>query len=256
MTSSDSIPENLRPTSSYLLSEFSYSFKPPYWFISGLIFNLILAIGYGALFYLKGHHITHIGYIGAYFTSWIMADITTTNQLGNEPARAKYLRSQGLKGREILWLRNVVLVVCVGAIGILSTFFAEILTNESKDIIINLFISFIPILPWLAFGNLISVYLPYEQLRLRIRLKRRDTWVRWLSRAAIPYLMSSAIVPLSVWPLVAVGIVHKSKLSVEILKEMALVLVWTLLLGISISLYAYRKADEFALKFDETIWNV
>jgi hypothetical protein len=95
---------------SAVAAEVRWAFTPPRSWLSGVAANLVLALVWLLLqpLQLPRHH-DWVILIGTYFSSFILADVTTTNLLGNEHIRVRMALHDGV----LLW--RVLLVKEPGA---------------------------------------------------------------------------------------------------------------------------------------------
>ena len=115
-----------KPTVPAVWAEIRWAFHPPRTWLSGVVANLLLAAAWLLVQPLTAgydHHPTRhhhhqqldwVVLVSTYFSSFILADVTTTNLLGGDHVRvAKGLRD-GVPLWRILVVKNLALVAIVG----------------------------------------------------------------------------------------------------------------------------------------------
>jgi hypothetical protein len=174
-----------------VLAEIRWAFTPPRAWLSGVAVNLALSLVWLLVepLHYEGHR-DWVVLIGTYFSSFILADVTTTNMLGVDNIRVEKSLDSGTPLWRLLVVKNLALVAIVGvptlALAVALTLWLETpgrLGVTVPDVAV-------PILSWLGVGNLVSVLLPvgYEPLIRRWRQRRqvrRTMW--WLIHLALPY---------------------------------------------------------------------
>jgi hypothetical protein len=100
---------------SAVAAEVRWAFTPPRWWLSGVAANLVLALVWLLVqpLQLSRHH-DWVILIGTYFSSFILADVTTTNLLGSEYIRVRKALHDGVPIWRVLLVKNLGLVVIVG----------------------------------------------------------------------------------------------------------------------------------------------
>jgi hypothetical protein len=176
-----------------VLAEIRWAFSPPRAWLSGVGVNLVLSLAW-----LLVQPVEHEGgrdwvvLVAGYFSSFILADVTTTNMLGVDHIRVEKSLRDGVRIRRLLIVKNLALAVIVGvptmALAIALTLWMETparLLMTVPDVAV-------PILCWLGVGNLVSVLFPvtYEPLIRRWRQRRQvRRTVGWLLHLALPYAL-------------------------------------------------------------------
>jgi hypothetical protein len=179
---------------SALGAEIRWAFTPPHNWLMGVLANVIFAAGWLLVQPLTtGPYRTDwVILVGTYFSSWILADVTTTNLLGADHYRVLQALSDGVPFSRILLIKNLALLAIVG----LPTFVAAMLLTLWRESPAHLAITIptvaVPIVSWLGVGNLISVLHPVgvEPLlrRWRQRADRRRTG-GWVLALTLPYAL-------------------------------------------------------------------
>jgi hypothetical protein len=176
-----------------VLAEIRWAFSPPRAWLSGVAVNLLLSLAW-----LVVQPVAHEGgrdwvvLVASYFSSFILADVTTTNMLGVDHIRVNASLRDGTSIRRLLFVKNLALAAIVGvptmALAIVLTLWCETpgrLLMTVPDVAV-------PIVCWLGVGNLISVLLPvaYEPLMRRWRQRRQvRRTIGWLCHLALPYAL-------------------------------------------------------------------
>lgn len=187
-----------------VLAEVRWSFIPPWYWLSGVAFNLVLSLLSLIVAPLRGglHHDWAV-LVGTYFAVWILADVTTTNVLGADALRVRLGLLRGVALARILIVKNLALLVIVGLPTLLAT--AVITLTDEPEYRLELTLPGVlyPMLTWLGVGNLVSVLLPVATLPIRqrwaMRRQLRPT-VRWLVCLGVPYVLLLAVDPLGDLP--------------------------------------------------------
>jgi hypothetical protein len=174
-------------------AEIRWAFTPPRAWLVGVGVNLLLA-----LVWLLVQPVRHEGnhdwvvLVGAYFSSFILADVTTTNMLGVDNVRVEKALAEATPPWRLLMVKNLALLAIVG-LPTLTLAVALTLWLETPDrLVVTIPDVAVPLLSWLAVGNLVSVALPigYEPLihRWRQRRQLRRTAL-WLVHLVLPYAL-------------------------------------------------------------------
>jgi hypothetical protein len=191
-----------QPLLAAVRSEIRWAFKPPCTWLSGVAANMFLAVAWllihplASFGYLAHHysdvHLDWVILIGTYFSSFILADVTTTNLIGGDHYRVDKALSEGTPLWRILLIKNLTLIAVVG-LPTLGAVVALTLWRETPERLpVTIPNVAVPLVSWLGVGNLISVVHPVasEPLirRWRQRDDRRRTW-HWLLALALPYAL-------------------------------------------------------------------
>ena len=100
---------------SAVAAEVRWAFTPPRSWLSGVAVNLVLALVWLLVQPLHPHrHHDWVILIGTYLSSFILADVTTTNLLGIDHIRVSKALHDGVPLWRVLLVKNVALVVIVG----------------------------------------------------------------------------------------------------------------------------------------------
>jgi hypothetical protein len=176
-----------------VMGEIRWAFTPPRAWLSGVAVNLLVSLVWLFVQPVRADgHRDWVVLIGTYFSSFILADVTTTNVLGVDNVRVQKSLHDGTPLWRVLLTKNLALLVIVGlptlAFAVALTVWIETpgrLSVTVPDVAV-------PILSWLGVGNLISVVLGvgYEPLIRRWRQRRevRRT-ILWLIHLVLPYAL-------------------------------------------------------------------
>jgi hypothetical protein len=200
-----------------LRSEIRWAFTPPRVWLTGVVANVVLAVAWLVAQRLSAPHVHpapshyhHAGFyhdnqidwvvvIGAYFASFVLADVTTTNVLGADHHRVAKGLAGGAPFWRVLLLKNLTLLVIVG-LPTLSAAMALTLWKQTPaqlgDTIPNVAV---PIVSWLGVGNVMSVLLPVGSEPLLQRWHDRRNWRRtsaWILALTLPYALYYVADPL------------------------------------------------------------
>lgn len=162
----------------------------------GVVANLILAAAFLLVQPLtpqrRQQHFDWVILVGTYFSSFILADITTTNLLGADHHRVRRALSHGTPLWRVLLVKDLALLVLVG-LPTLTVAAALTLWLESPErLSVTVPNVAVPIFSWLGIGNFISVVYPVtaEPLYRRWR-RRRDIpgTATWIAALTLPYVL-------------------------------------------------------------------
>ena len=176
---------------SSVCSEIRWAFTPPWAWLSGVAVNLVLAAVWLLIdpLHRHGHH-DWVVLIGTYFSSFILADVTTTNVLGIDQTRVRNSLRDGIPLWRLLIVKNFVLILIVGLPTLIFAIGLTLWLESPARLAVTIPDVAVPIVSWLGVGNLISVLLPvgHEPLirRWRERRQLRRT-SRWLVHIVLPY---------------------------------------------------------------------
>ena len=97
-------------------AEIGWAFTPPRAWLLGAVANLLLAVGWLAVQPLTPHgrHQDWVVLVGTYFSSFVLADVTTTNLLGADHYRVMKTLADGVPLWRVLFVKNMALIVLVG----------------------------------------------------------------------------------------------------------------------------------------------
>lgn len=185
-------------------SDLRWSFRPPWVWLSGIVFNLVLSLLYLFIDPLSsGPHRNWAIIVGSYFAVFVLADVTTTNVLGADAVRVTRALAQRVSLQRILLVKNLTLLIIVAVPTVIATAAITVVTETTQDLSFTIPGVIFPILTWLGVGNLVSVALPVAALPLHLRWAyrhdRRRT-VRWAVHLALPYAIYLVVSPVSMLP--------------------------------------------------------
>ena len=223
-----------------------WAFRRPYGWLLGIAVNLVLSLAYLVVAPLRdGSHRDWAILVGTYFAVFVLADVTSTNVLGVDAERTRLRLLRGVPLAKILLVKNLALLVVVGLPTLVATAWITVHDEPGYRLTLTIPGVLYPTLLWLGVGNLVSVLLPYRPLPLLTRWRERRLWgrtARWLSCLALPYVLCSAVDPISRLPRLVSRALHlptgPGARGTEIL-ALALVL-WGLLSGAAVAVARRR----------------
>ncbi|OBJ86659.1 hypothetical protein [Mycobacterium asiaticum] len=190
-----------RPLPLAVAAEVRWAFHPPRTWLSGVLANLVLAAAWLLVQPLASraehptphfHHnqLDWVILVSTYFSSFILADVTTTNLLGGDHYRVGQGLADGVPIWRVLIIKNLALIVIVG----LPTLAVAAALTVSKEGVPQLAMTIpnvaVPIVSWLGVGNVLSVLHPVPAEPLIRRWRQRHNVRRtasWLAAVAVPY---------------------------------------------------------------------
>jgi len=143
------------------------------------------------------HHFHHnplvwVVLVSTYFSSFVLADVTTTNLLGGDHYRVAQGLSDGVPLWRVLVIKNLALIVIVG-LPTLSVAAALTMWKEGvPQMAMTIPNVAVPIVSWLGVGNVISVMHPVGVEPLLRRWRQRRNLRRtagWLLAITLPYAL-------------------------------------------------------------------
>jgi hypothetical protein len=179
---------------SALNAEIRWAFTPPRTWLLGVVANLFLAIVWLMFEPLRPHGHRHdwVSLIAIYFSSFILADVTTTNLLGADHVRVQKGLADGVPLWRVLLIKNLALIVLVGIPTLALAMVLTILLDSPARLGVTVPNVAVPILSWLGVGNLISVLHPVTAAPLARRWRQRQNRRRtagWLVALTLPYVL-------------------------------------------------------------------
>jgi hypothetical protein len=174
-------------------AEIRWAFTPPRTWLMGVVANLFFAAGWLLVQPLTaGRHHDWVILVGTYFSSWVLADVTTTNLLGADHYRVLKAVSDGVPLWRILLIKNLALLVIVGLPTLAVAMALTLWLETPARLAVTIPTVAVPIVSWLGVGNLFSVLHPVsvEPLirRWRQRRDRRRTG-SWILALTLPYAL-------------------------------------------------------------------
>jgi hypothetical protein len=174
-------------------AEIRWAFTPPRTWLMGVVANLAFAIGWLVVQPLAaGRHQDWVILVGTYFSSWILADVTTTNVLGADHYRVLTALRRGVPMWRILLIKNLALLVIVGLPTLATAVVVTLWLETPARLAITIPTVAVPIVSWLGVGNLFSVLHPVavEPLLRRWRQRRDRRRTRgWILALTLPYAL-------------------------------------------------------------------
>jgi hypothetical protein len=175
-------------------AEIRWAFTPPRTWLLGVAANVVLA----AIWLLiqpitpHGHRHDWVSLIGIYFSSFILADVTTTNLLGADHIRVQKGLSDGAPAWRVLLIKNLALIAIVGVPTLVIAMVLTLLLENPAHLGVTIPNVTVPILSWIGVGNLVSVLHPVTAAPLARRWRQRHDRRRtagWLAALTLPYAM-------------------------------------------------------------------
>ncbi|WP_207546591.1 hypothetical protein [Mycobacterium mantenii] len=202
-----------------VVAEIRWSFTRPRTWLMGVVANVIFAAGWllvQPLTPVGHHHPDWVILVGTYFSSWVLADVTTTNFLGADHYRILRGLSDGVPFWRILLIKNLALLAIVGLPTLGAAVALTLWLETPARLGITIPTVAVPIVSWLGVGNVISVLHPVgvepllRRWRQRGDLRRTRSWVLALT---LPYALYYVADPMN-------GVEHR------VLWQQAPALIW------------------------------
>ncbi len=175
-------------------AELRWAFTRPRTWLMGVVVNVFFAVAWLLVQPLTPgrHHHDWVILVGTYFSSWVLADVTTTNMLGADHYRVRKALSSGVPFWRILLIKNLALLVIVGLPTLAAAMALTLWLETPARLAITIPTVAVPIVSWLGVGNFISVLhsVSAEPLirRWRQRGDRRRTG-SWVLALTLPYAL-------------------------------------------------------------------
>ena len=174
-------------------AEIRWAFTPPRTWLMGVAANLFLAVAWLAVQPLTpGRHHDWVILVGTYFSSFVLADVTTTNLLGADHYRVQEALSDGVPFWRILLIKNLALLVIVGLPTLAAAMALTLWLETPVRLAITIPTVAVPIVSWLGVGNFISVLHPVSAEPLIRRWRQRGDRRRtgsWVLALTLPYAL-------------------------------------------------------------------
>jgi hypothetical protein len=175
-------------------SEIRWAFTPPRSWLLGVLANVVLALVWLAVQPLTahGHHHDWVILVGTYFSSFVLADVTTTNVLGADHYRVAQGLALSTPPWRILVIKNLALLVLVGLPTLVAAMALTLWFETPARLGVTIPTVAVPIVSWLGVGNVVSVVLASSDMPLTRRWRQRRDWLRtgvWLSSLVLPYAL-------------------------------------------------------------------
>jgi hypothetical protein len=189
-----------------VVAEIRWAFTPPRTSLMGVVANLVFAVGWLAVQPLTaGRYQDWVILVGTYFSSWILADVTTTNLLGADHYRVLQAVSDGVPFWRVLMIKNLALLVIVGLPTLVTSVVLTLWLETPARLAITIPTVAVPIVSWLGVGNLFSVLHPVSVEPLIRRWRQRGDRRRtrgWILALTLPYALYYVADPMN-------GVEHK-----------------------------------------------
>ena len=192
-----------KPLPLAVVAEIRWAFTPPRTWLMGVLANIIFALVWllvQPLTPVGHHHPDWVILVGTYFSSWVLADVTTTNFLGADHYRIIRGLSDGVPFWRILLIKNLALVAIVGLPTLAAAMALTLWLETPARLGVTIPTVAVPIVSWLGVGNVISVVHPVsvEPLIRRWRRRRDLRSTRgWLLALTLPYALYYVADPMS-----------------------------------------------------------
>lgn len=187
-----------------VIAEIRWSFTSPRTWLMGVVANVIFAAGWLLVQPLtsvgRHHHHDWVILVGTYFSSWVLADVTTTNFLGADHYRILRGLANGVPFWRILLIKNLALLAIVGLPTLAAAVALTLWLETPGRLGITTPTVAVPIVSWLGVGNLISVLHPVSAEPLIRRWRQRGDLRRtrsWVLALTLPYALYYVADPMS-----------------------------------------------------------
>jgi hypothetical protein len=174
-------------------AEIRWAFTPPRTWLMGVVANVIFAAAWLLVQPLTtGRHHDWAVLVGTYFSSWVLADVTTTNLLGADHYRVLKALSDGVPFWRMLLIKNLALLAIVGLPTLVAAMALTLWFQSPASLASTIPTVAVPIVSWLGIGNLISVLHPVSVEPLMRRWRRRGDHRRtggWVLALTLPYAL-------------------------------------------------------------------
>ncbi|OBG30491.1 hypothetical protein [Mycobacterium sp. 852002-51057_SCH5723018] len=175
-------------------AEIRWSFTPPRTWLMGVLANVIFAAAWLLVQPLTPgrHHHDWAVLVGTYFSSWVLADVTTTNLLGADHYRVLQALSDGVPLWRVMLIKNLALLTLVGLPTLLTAMALTLWFQTPGRLAVTIPTVAVPIVSWLGVGNLISVLHPVSAEPLIRRWRQRGNRRRtggWALALTLPYAL-------------------------------------------------------------------
>jgi hypothetical protein len=176
-------------------AEIRWAFTPPRTWLMGVVANVVFAAGWLVVQPLAtghGHHHDMAVLVGTYFSSWVLADVTTTNLFGADHYRVRQALANGVPFWRMLMIKDLALLVMVGFPTLATAMVLTLWLETPGRLAITVPTVAVPIVSWLGVGNLISVLHPVSVEPLVRRWRQRHDRPRtgaWVLALTLPYAL-------------------------------------------------------------------
>ena len=174
-------------------AEIGWAFTPPRTWLLGAVANVWLAVGWLAVQPLTPHgRQDWVVLVSTYFSSFVLADVTTTNLLGADHYRVMKTLADGVPLWRVLFVKNMALIVLVGLPTLAAATALTLWLEWPARLAVTIPNVAVPIVSWLGVGNVIAVLLPVSAEPLIRRWRQRHDFRRtasWLLALTLPYAL-------------------------------------------------------------------
>ena len=174
-------------------AEIRWAFTPPRTWLMGVVANVIFAAGWLLVQPLTaGRHHDWVILVGTYFSSWVLADVTTTNLLGADHYRVREALSGGVPFWRMLLVKNLALLAIVGLPTLVAAMALTLWLETPARLAVTITTVAVPIVSWLGVGNLVSALHPVSVEPLLRRWRQRGDHRRtggWVLALSLPYAL-------------------------------------------------------------------
>jgi hypothetical protein len=175
-------------------AEIRWAFTPPRTWLMGVLANVVFAATWLLVQPLTTgrHHSDWVILVGTYFSSWVLADVTTTNLLGADHYRVRQALSDGVPFWRIMLIKNLALLGIVGLPTLAAAMALTLWLETPGRLGVTIPTVAVPIVSWLGVGNLISVLHPVSVEPLIRRWRQRGDRLRtggWALALLLPYAL-------------------------------------------------------------------
>ncbi len=175
-------------------AEIRWAFTPPRTWLMGVLANIVFAATWLLVQPLTTgrHHSDWVILIGTYFSSWVLADVTTTNLLGADHYRVRQALSDGVPFWRLLLIKNLALLTIVGLPTLAAAIALTLWLETPARLAITIPTVAVPIVSWLGVGNFVSVLHPVSVQPLIRRWRQRADRRRtrgWVLALMLPYAL-------------------------------------------------------------------
>ena len=174
-------------------AEIRWAFTPPRSWLMGVVGNMIFAAAWLLVQPLTaGRHHDWAVLVGTYFSSWILADVTTTNQFGADHYRVLQALSDGVPFWRVLLIKNLALLAIVGLPTLVAAMVLTLWFQSPASLGMTIPTVAVPIASWLGVGNFVSTAHPVSVEPLIRRWRRRGDYRRtggWVVALTLPYAL-------------------------------------------------------------------
>jgi len=174
--------------------EIRWAFTPPRTWLTGVLANIVFAAAWLLVQPLTPgrHHHDWAVLVGTYFSSWVLADVTTTNLLGADHYRVRQALSDGVPFWRLLFIKNLALLAIVGLPTLVTAMALTLWFQTPARLAVTAPTVAVPIVSWLGIGNLMSALHPVSVEPLIRRWRQRGDRRRtggWILALTLPYAL-------------------------------------------------------------------